>query len=230
MNARSALIVAVLLAGAAATASAQGVRNATPRPFRLTASVGAWLAGGYPIGQRAAELRRNSTGTDAPFTLFEAAASFDRTPGVEAHLTFAVTTSVSIEGGVAYSRPRVQIAVTGDVEGANGEFEGETTSEYVVDASVLWRIRGVRPQARLAPFVRAGGGYLRQLHERRTLVETGQVYHVGGGVQYLLRSDPRQRPVGLRGDVRANIRKDGIELEDKARVYPTVSGSAFVRF
>jgi hypothetical protein len=67
-------------------------------------------------------------------------------------------------------------------------------------------------------------GYLRQLYDERTLVETGQVYYGGGGVRYWLRGGAGARgSLGLRGDVRATWRHDGVEFEGKTRLWPTVA-------
>jgi hypothetical protein len=214
----------------AAAPSAQVARPTPPRTFRLTASAGVTVGAGYQIGDRTAELRRNTVGSAATFTLFDAASAFQPAAGIEARVAFRLTPAFSLEGGMAYSRPRIDVTVSDDVEGANGTFEGETTMQYVIEASVLWRVPGLPRDGRVRPFVIGGGGYLRQLHEPRTLVETGQVYHLGGGLQYVFEADQRRRPVGLRGDIRAYVRKDGIEFADRVRLYPALSALVFVGF
>ena len=74
-----------------------------------------------------------------------------------------------------------------------------------------------------------GAGHLRQLHEDRTLAETGRVYYAGGGARYWLRGGHgRARPAGLRGEFRLNMRDRGIDFEDKMRTYPTVSLLLFI--
>ena len=86
-----------------------------------------------------------------------------------------------------------------------------------------------RGGARLRPFVIGGGGYLRQLHEERTLVETGQLYYFGFGARYWLRGGSgTARAFGLRGDLRANLRRGGIDFEDKNRVFPTLAVHLFL--
>lgn len=86
-----------------------------------------------------------------------------------------------------------------------------------------------RGSARLRPFVVGGGGYLRQLHEERTLVETGQLYYGGFGARYWLRGGSgTARAFGLRGDLRANLRRGGIDFEDKNRVFPTLAVHLFL--
>ena len=82
---------------------------------------------------------------------------------------------------------------------------------------------------RLAPFVSGGVSFLRQLHEDRTLAETGHVYHAGGGARYFLRGGRASgRALGLRGDARVNFRRNGIDFDNTMRTYSTFSLSAFV--
>jgi hypothetical protein len=82
---------------------------------------------------------------------------------------------------------------------------------------------------RLAPFVSGGAGYLRQLHEDRTFAETGQLYYAGGGARYWLHGGRgRTRPVGIRGELRINVRRHGIDFANETRSYPTFFLAAFV--
>jgi hypothetical protein len=218
---------AIVILGAAA-ASAQ-----TPTlAHRVELSGGLLWSGGYSIGDRAADLRRNTIGADPPpLTLFRADSTFASSAGVEGRVGFALTRAVAVEGAVAWSRPHIDVTIAEDVEGANTSFDGETTSQYVIEASVIWTLPVTGDTARLRPFVLGGGGYLRQLHDENTLAANGQLYHVGGGVRYFFRgADGAERPVGVRGDVRAYIRVDGIEFEEKTRTYPAVSALLFFGF
>jgi hypothetical protein len=77
--------------------------------------------------------------------------------------------------------------------------------------------------------VSGGVGYLRQLHEERTLVESGQQYYAGGGVRFWLRGRPDSaRSLGVRGDIRMNFRANGIDFENQTRLSPSVSLLLFV--
>ena len=84
----------------------------------------------------------------------------------------------------------------------------------------------------LRPFVTAGGGYLRQLHEGLTVIEEGQVFYVGGGARYWIFARARgvPRAGGLRADVRLNVLTGGIVVDDRSRRHPSVSGSFFLLF
>ncbi|MCA1586347.1 MAG: hypothetical protein LC791_16780 [Acidobacteria bacterium] len=223
-------LAAAFVAACALVSVAEAQTQPTVR--RLTVAGGLVWSGDYAVGEQAALLRQNATGSPPPsFTLFRTATSFESTIGVEGRVGFSLTPSIAVEGGVAWSRPHLAVAISDDVEGANASFDGETTSQYVIEGSLVWMLPIVRGAARLRPFVFGGAGYLRQLYEERTLAETGQLFHVGGGVQYLLRgADGRRRPLGVRGDARAYIRRKGIELEDQSRTYPALSALVFVGF
>jgi hypothetical protein len=83
---------------------------------------------------------------------------------------------------------------------------------------------------RLAPFVEAGAGYLRLLHDERTLVETGRTYEAGGGIKYAFRAATAGvKAIGLRIDARAVARtKAGIF--DDPRISPAGGASIYLRF
>jgi hypothetical protein len=83
------------------------------------------------------------------------------------------------------------------------------------------------------PFVTAGGGYLRELHEGGTLAQTGKVVYVGGGARIpLVSRQARQRltQLGVRADLRALVRSGGVTLDRQSHVSPAVAASLFVRF
>jgi hypothetical protein len=196
----------------------------------LSVGGGVVWSGGYPVGDRAAEIRRNASGSPPPpFTLFRSDSTFEPAVGAEGRVGFAVTPAFTIEGAVSWSGPRISVVITEDAEDANTSFDGETASSYVFEGSAVWRLPVFRAESPTRLFVMGGAGYLRQLHEEKTLVETGQIYHLGGGVQYLFRgADGRRRPLGVRADVRAYIRRGGIEFEDQIRTYPAVAALFFV--
>lgn len=137
-----------------------------------------------------------------------------------------------VEGGFVFARPSVRTRITSDVEGAEPLTTEERLDQYFVEASAVYFLHALRLGRQTVPFVSAGGGYLRQLHEGRTLVETGQVYHVGGGLRHWLRAGGRGfiRGAGLRVDVRAYVLSNGFRLEDGSRVHGAVSGGAFLTF
>ena len=196
---------------------------------QVTISAGPEWLGGHPIGTSTAELRTNAPGADPPpFTLFSVDSRIAPSAAGELRVGVQITSGLTIEGGAAFARRRVPFSISRDPEAASQEFEGESLQDYVFDAGLAWDLPQPR-RARLRTFVLGGAGYLRQLHQDRMLVESGQLYYVGGGARYWLWHRPGSaRSFGVRGDLRLNVRRDGIDFETKARLSPSFSLLLFV--
>ena len=210
------VVLLVVLLGVPAIAHAQEAPSL--RAHRVTVSAGVLWSGGYDVG----------SATATPFTLLTADSRVSSATGPEIKAGFAFTRSLLFEAGGSVSRPRIGVSITADAEAPAHQLVGEELRQFVIDGSLSWQLP-IRLGGRLAPFVIGGGGYLRQLHEDRTLGETGQIYYAGGGARYFLRGGyGSSRPVGLRGDVRVNVRRRGIDFDNTMRAYPTLSLQLFV--
>jgi len=198
------------------------------RVHRLVLDGGVMWSGSYAIGDRSAQLRGNAAGASpSPFTLFSTSSEVGPTASAVVRVGFTLTPRLVIEGGGAFGRPRVRAAIAQDAEAGQQQLEGEQLQQYLIDAALVWHLP-MRWGTRLRPFIIGGGGYLRQLHEERTLVETGQLYYGGVGARYWFHGGSgTTRGVGMRGEVRANLRREGIDFEDKTRVFPTVAVHLF---
>jgi hypothetical protein len=218
---------AALLLALAVPSSAQEAPQLPDNRVTINAGV-AWL-GGYDVGTSTAELRGNGTGsTTAPFTLLTADSRFSTATAPELRVGLSLTRRLAIEGGVSLSHPRIGVSIKADPETAAQELPGEELQQYVFDGGLSWQLP-IHMGRRLAPFVTTGAGYLRQLHEDRTLAETGRIFYAGGGARYWLRGGHDQsRPIGLRSEFRVNMRSKGIDFEDKTRTYPTFSVFVFI--
>ena len=223
MSRRAALAAGALawLCSIAAPAVAQ-VR--TPR-FELSA--GGLYATGYDLGSEDANLVANPGG--GPYKLFESETRTDRAPGGEARLGFRLTQRFTIEGGVLWMRPRVASRLTADLEGAPDVTIREDISRYIFDAALVASV-GSFAGGRAIPFMRAGAGYLRDLHEGNVLVEEGQAYHAGGGVTMWLGSGAGRRRLALRVDVRAYFLDGGIDLGSGGRLVGAGGGALVFAF
>jgi hypothetical protein len=226
---REALIAALLVCCPSA-ALAQAT-NPSFRPKRLTVSVGGAFDGGYPIGDVTANLRRNTTGTPPPFPLLRAESKIERASGVDLRIGVAVTRSLELEVGGSYATPQLGVTISQDDELGEGASASERIEQYAVDVSGVYLIPRLAVASRLRPYVVAGGGYLRQLHEGRLKVETGGTFQVGGGLRYWWRGGrPNQRSLGARAEVRYVRRSGGIEFEEQGRGFARVSLLAFAGF
>ena len=224
---RQSLFVAAVAVTAGGVAAAQ--EGPLLRTHHVTLGAGVLWSGGYDVGDATAQLRGNGTGSTAPaFNWFTANSRVTAATAPEVHIGFALTPRVAIDGVVSYARPRIAVKIAGDAEAPAQELAGEKIEQYEIGAAVSWQLP-IASARRFAPFVSAGGAYLRQLHEDRALAETGRIYYAGGGARYWLRGGHgASTAAGMRVDARVNLRKDGIDFENKMRAYPTLTLSLFV--
>lgn len=226
------ITLAQLVLMCAAIVASSGVARAQDPPslraHHFTVGAGLVWSGAYNIGDATAQLRGNGSGQAPAFTLLTADSRVTSVTAPEFRAGFAVTRRVALEFGVAVTRPHIGVAIAGDPEAPAQQLLGERLEQYLIGGGVTWQLP-ISMGARLAPFVSGGAMFLRQLHEDRTLAETGQIYHAGGGARYWLRGGHgATRVLGLQGDARMNFRRRGIDFEDTIRTFPTFSLSVFV--
>lgn len=211
-----ALVAAVLLPGRA---------SAQPRDPRLEIGAGVLYLGGQQLDDRDANLTRNQIGGE-PFTLFQSDTRMEAAPGLEARVGWRLTRRFAVEGGVMMARPRLSARIRSDVEGIPDATLEEDLSLYIFDGAVVFQLGGTSG-GRVVPFVRAGAGYVRELHEDNILVETGQAYHGGGGA-YLWFG--QRRRTGLRLDARLIVLDGGVDLGKGTRTLGTGGASIVFSF
>ncbi len=226
--ARSSL-VASFVAGAwflaPASATAQGyIPQDIPRSGNLEISVGVGWLPGSDLGTASADETRNpGTGT-GPFVLFQADSRTESAPGLQGRFGVYLSPSVSIEGAALFSRPELSTRLTADAESAPNLTATDTLTRFVVDGLVLFHFTGASfGGGRGIPFVSGGAGYLRDLHEKNEVAETGHELHVGGGFHYWFGQGNHR--AGVRADVGISRRSGGADAVDTARTIPTLAGS-----
>ena len=224
---RLALAIFAIVASAGA-AGAQAI----DRPVhRFEATIGAlWLASGE-LGSEDADLRRSGT-PPGDFRVFGTDTTIEASPGFDGRVAYWLTRSLAVEAGFVMTRPVVSTAISDDTEGAEDLSLEEDLDQYFVDVGAVLMLDRLSIGERTVPFVSGGGGYLRQLHEGRTLVETGQVYHLGGGLRHWLRVRDTGflRAAGIRVDARVYMLVNGVAFDDGARPHGAISGSLFLTF
>jgi hypothetical protein len=223
---RDVVVVAVMaLVAGSATASAQ---SATSSIGRVELSVGAGLLGGAQLGERAADLRAGGSG--GPFRLFDSESELARSGLVEARAGVRVTSRYTLEARVALSRPDLRTTVSSDLEAPPVDPLAEQVKQYAFDGGVRMGL-GDSAIFGLAPFVSAGAGYLRQLHENDALVDEGHYFYAGGGMaRWLVIRSGMLRGVGVRADARLYLFSGGDSLSDDGRQQGAISGSFVVAF
>lgn len=199
------------LALACATASGASAQSVPPSPSRLSASLAVGALGAMSLGDSRADLRSNDP-SGSPFTLFRAAVRLEPAATWQGRLAWRLSDHVDVEGGVSVARPDVTSALTADAEGAASLVAVERTAQYVLEAGAIVRPWGGGLRERTVPFLAAGVGYVRQLHEGRVLVDDGTVLYAGGGVRHRLAAPASGlvRTVWLRFDARLRAYRGGL--------------------
>jgi len=212
MRALAAVFAIALATPSAARAQAAG--RDVPHSGTFEISGGVQSTGGYGFdGALANETRNPSTGS-APLTLFQGEPEFTRGLGFDARIGFFVSSRISVEGGLEVTRPSLSVHTSGDFESATDKTAESPLTEYIIEGSVLYHFG----RGSFLPFVVGGGGYLRQVFEDASTIETGNEVHGGGGVKYLFGGR-----FGVRAEVRASSRSGGLSLDasSKRRLVPT---------
>jgi hypothetical protein len=219
---------------ALATGSSALAQDATPRPRSLEVSASALVLGGTDFGTQNATLTANDPG-NPDFILFATSNELDMGSGLDARLTFNVSRTFAIEGAFTWTRQTAETRITSDAEGVPNTTITEDLSTYFVEAAAVVHLNRLQfARGRGVPFVFGGGGYLRQLDGEAILIDTGTVFHAGGGLKYFFATRPRGfvRGIGVRADGRLYVRSGGLELQPEKTRRPTwgIAGGMVVRF
>jgi hypothetical protein len=217
-----ACALAVLLANAA-TVSAQSDDRG-----RLEVAAAARWMGPIDFPGRPADETTLGGGTRP---LFDSATTLEGSVGGSGLVGLRLSRAFQVEFTFGYNPTSLRTQITSDAEGIRDLAVDAPVTQLLMEGGVV-----VRPTAwgggRLVPFLTAGAGYLRQLNDGRTLVETGRSYYVGGGLYYERATAGRRRlkASGIRIDVRGQVLQEGVAPDDTPRVAPAVAAGLFVRF
>ena len=186
---------------------------------------GAVVFAGMTLGSSAATLEKPS-GTE--FELFTTETRLERAFGPAIAISFFAKPRLAVEAAFSYSRPNAATRVEDDAEGAAPVTSVIGLQQYLVEANVRWYL--AKPRAKWRPFVRAGGGYLRQLDDSNAHVETGKLAQAGIGADraFRERTAGKLKRIGVRLDARAQGRLGGFDVDDKLRI--GFAGGAFLFF
>jgi hypothetical protein len=194
--------------------------SAAPRLGSWEVSGGAVWSDGYGLGTRGADLTRNTGTGTGRFEQFTASTQVDTVTGGQGRLGFYVSRTIALEAGVQFTRPVVSTRLTNDFEEAADTTATETMSRYAIDGAVVIHLTRLSfAGGKGVPFLTGGGGYLRELHERDELIETGRTYHGGAGLK--LWFGQGRRRLGLRADFGVAMRDGGFDYREGRRTLPT---------
>ena len=216
-----AAAASVFVLAAATPAAAQARRGS------WEVAPGAIWFSGMDLGTSTATLERPGGGE---FELFRTDTHLDSGFGAAAALSFYVTPRVAAEASFSYARPGASTRVSSDAEDAEAITSEIGLQQYLIEGNVRWYL--ARSRGAWRPFVRAGGGYLRQLDDSSAHVETGKTLQAGLGVDraFRERTTGALRRAGLRLDVRAVGRMGGFDVDDTLRVGFSAGALFFLGF
>jgi hypothetical protein len=222
---RVALYLAIAWGVCPAMATAQVyIGRDIPHTGTVEVSGGGTFSGGYDLGSISADETRNTGAGTGPFVLFTATSRAKPTVGLQARLGVFVAKSAALEAGVQFARPILSSQLSGDAESAPDVTATETLTRLVVDGSLVLHLSGLSfAGGKGVPFVLGGGGYIRELHEKNEVIETGHEYHAGAGL-HLWFGQGKHR-LGLRTDVGVSVRNGGADLSDTKHTVPTAGVS-----
>lgn len=222
---RLAIVTCAAMLTAPSLAQAQYVGQELPHAGTFEVSGGGLWSGGYGFETALANETRNPTTGTSPLTLFQGEPRLDGGAGADAHLGYYLGPRMSIEGGLQFSRQSLVVRTSTDFESAPDTTVSSAITQYVIGGSFLYHFGN----GRLRPFASVGGGYLRQLLEDNSIVETGNEIHGGGGITYWFGAGRR---FGVRAEARASSRSGGVTLDasTKRRLAATVSAGVAYLF
>lgn len=215
------LLMAVITLSVASPAVAQA------RKGSWEIAPGAVWFSGIDLGSSAATLERPGGGE---FDLFTTETRIKSAFGAGATISYFLRPRLALEAGVSYARPNAATRVDDDAEGAPAVTAGIGLQQYLIEGNLRWYLS--RPRAGWRPFIRGGGGYLRQLDDSNAHVETGSLAHAGIGADRVFRDRAagRLRRIGLRLDARVQGRSGGFDVDDKLRIGAAAGAAMFFGF
>jgi hypothetical protein len=224
---RGLAVVAVLWLPAASDAQVW-VGGSTPRRGSVEISGGALVTAGQSLPSQAATLTVNPSTGLSSFDLFTSNPSLGPALGAQGTVTVYITRAFAVEGGMQFSRPRLDVELSADAEDAPDITASTTITEYVFSGSLVYHFGTA---ARTMPFVAAGAGHLRDVHTGNELVETGTEYHGKAGLKMWFADPRRPHRLGLRMEAGLSVRNGGFNFDDdERRMAPTGAVSLLYLF
>ena len=219
----TAIACGVFVCASAAVCTAQP--SVSPK---YEVSAGLRWVGSITLGS---ELADETAPGGATRSLFSSQTRLGGSVGVTAGAGFQLSRAIRAEMAAGYGTAQLNSKISADAEQVADTTVSTPVTQLVVEAGILaqrsrWRARTTQP------FVTAGVGYVREMYEGRTLIETGRAVYVGGGLYYVRASArPRHiRATGLRIDLRGYVRRGGVASTSKVHAAPEVAATMFVRF
>jgi hypothetical protein len=181
------------------------------------------------LGREDADLTASAGGA---FTLFSSRTLLEPATAFDVRLGVRLSPMLQVEVAGSHARPNLATRIESDVEGIPDVTARERLTQWTIHGALVAHLAAFRLGSTATPFVLVGAGYIRELHEGRTLTDTGRFVDLGGGVSipFALRPDAGLKAAGLRVEARAHLRAGGAAFDDDVRVVPGFGASLFLRF
>jgi hypothetical protein len=221
-----ACLILAWVASPALAAAQTYARRDVPRAGSVELGAAVAWTGGFDQESVSAEETRNSTTDTSPFVLFTTDSRTESVTGAQGRVGVYLSRALSLEGGVEYGRPTVSTQLANDAESAADITATEKLTRIIIDGSAVFHLTGLSFNGgRGVPFLRAGAGYVRELHEKNEVIDTGSEFHAGGGLKVWFGRGKHR--TGFRFDGGVMFRTGGADTPDKRRTVPT-SGASLV--
>jgi hypothetical protein len=198
--------------------------GAKPRPGTVEFTGGGSWLGGQDLPASAASLTVNPSGGLSSFDLFTSEPNLTPAFGAQGLLGVYITPSLSIEGGVHFSRPRLEVSLADDAEDAPDVTASTTISSYVFTGSLVYHFP---TRGNTVPFIAGGAGHIRDVHAGNEIVETGIEYHGKAGIKSWF---GRVRKFGVRAEAIVSVRDGGFSYDEDRRIVPGAAVSLLYLF
>jgi hypothetical protein len=191
---------------------------------KIEIGVGVAISGPSSAGATRTELL-DSAGR--PVTLFEATHRTSVGPGLDAGLMFRLRPRVGLELSGSWVRPDLKTTISGDIEGAGDTTLSLGMHRFSAEAAL---VKHFGRKGATEPYLRAGGGWFRELTTDRALVDDGATAHVGGGLKYWVREGGAGwfGHMAFRADVRLVMHHGGIAIGDASTRWSPAASAGLV--
>jgi hypothetical protein len=226
--AKAACTAAAVCTGAALLLPTNAAGQTAVLPGRVEIQAGVSWLGSATAGARSATLTAASGGDLA---LFETASELGGSVLGGIGLGVRLSRALQAEAALSYGTPSLRSRISADREEVPPVTLTERLKQFTVEGTLIVHLVGVQ-WGRATPFVSAGAGYLRHLHEGDALAEHGSVYHAGAGVTIPVMTavSGRLKALAVRAEARARVQRGGAAFERRTALVPVVSSSVVLRF
>lgn len=216
-------VVAVFLAAIVLAGPAEAQTSAGD----VEVGIGVRRSGELALGSVDANETTSSQGS---FRLFRSQSRLEEINAVEARIGIRVSSAVQLEAAGSYGESDLVVRLSSDVEGIPDVSATEPIQRFTVEGALTLDVVGQSDRAQ--PFVAVGGGYVRDVHDGQTLVESGAIGYLGGGVNFSFRSmpDAALKAAGVRLDGRVVFGWRGVGFDDDIHTTYAIGASLFMRF